>query len=358
MTEVYFSNMRHKLNLWCCALSLIALVGGCKKAEQPAAVTPRTDTAPTPQAETAPVKAPASAEGIVLKVKWPVGARYVYRMDLDQRSTNKIPQMPTPIQQNVTMAMTYAISVIKEIPNGGRELELEFLANEMEIKMGAQVMMSFDSKETGKNEAQNPFAAPFRKMVGSKISLQTDADGKVDKVIGHKEWLATLTADAGPAGGMVGQQFTEGLIRQLAGIGAGLPDKPVQVGATWPFKMDVPAGPTGKIEVDSKVTLTGFEDHDQHKCAVLNFTGTLGGASGIEAGPMGKMSIDGGTVTGQSWFDPELGALIESVQDQSMSLKGDMPGAPGGGARPAANFTIEIGQKVIVKLVDSGKANK
>ena len=35
-------------------------------------------------------------------------------MDLEQHSVIKIPQMPKPMQQDVTMAMTYALSVVKD----------------------------------------------------------------------------------------------------------------------------------------------------------------------------------------------------------------------------------------------------
>src|SRR5262249_2635308 len=154
--------------------------------------------------------------GITLKVKWPVGDRYTYRLDLGQHSTNRIPMMPKPMQQDVTMAMTYAITVVKETPDGGRELQMEFLANEMEIKMADQVLVNFDSKEAGKGEAQGPFSAPFQKMIGSKVSLQTDADGKVTKVLNYQDWLNNLTSDANPAGGMLSQQFNDAFLRQLA----------------------------------------------------------------------------------------------------------------------------------------------
>ncbi len=70
---------------------------------------------------------------------------------------------------------------------------------------------------------------------------------------------------------------------------------------------------------------------------------------------MGKMTLENGSVTGVSWFDPALGALIESSQDQAMRLKGEVGGAPGGAQM---TYTMDLGQKITVKLVELGKAGQ
>ena len=152
------------------SVGLIGLLGACKRSDQ---------TQSQDQTGQTPTAVANSKNGVVLKAKWPVGTRYVYRMELDQHSTNKIPQMPKPMQQDTTMAMTYALGVTKETDNNGHELEMEFIANEMEVKMGEQVLISFDSKETGKTDGQNPFAAPFRKMIGTKLHILVDANGRM-----------------------------------------------------------------------------------------------------------------------------------------------------------------------------------
>ena len=94
--------MRHPLVTLVLAALLAGFLAACKKSE--------------------PAAGSNSKEGVLLKVKWPVGARYVFRMDLDQHSTNRFPQMPQGMQQDVTMAMTYALSVVKETAAGGRDL--------------------------------------------------------------------------------------------------------------------------------------------------------------------------------------------------------------------------------------------
>ena len=155
--------MRKNVFLFILSLALASFFSGCKKSEQ------ADSGAVSPSAEkSAPGKSGPSVE---LKVKWPVGNRYVYRIDIEQTVATKMPQMPKPMQQDVTMAQTYALSVLTETNNGGRQLELEFLSQELEVKMAEQTLMSFDSKGDASNDKQNPFAAPYRRMIGSRLTL-------------------------------------------------------------------------------------------------------------------------------------------------------------------------------------------
>lgn len=318
--------MKTHLSSLLAAVALVGLLAGCQKSDSQA------------------------GPGVVLRAKWPVGHRYVYRMDLDQHSFIRIPQMPKPMKQEVTMAMTYALTVVKETADGGREIELEFLANEMEVKVGDQVMLSFDSKESLATAPQNALATPLRKMIGSEVTLTVGPDGKVTGLMGVDEWVDNLTDEGDQAASqMLSQHFNEGFLRQLADFGQGFSSQPVAVGRSWPVKATFPAGPNGNIAIEAKVTLKRWEDRDQHHCAVLDSRGTMNGALGGQAGPVQKLALDKGRISATSWFDADLGTVIETVSDQSMRLKGELPGGPGGGK---AEFTSDIEQRVSVKLVE------
>jgi hypothetical protein len=351
--------MRNLATSIACALSFLVLLDGCKKAEQPAAseaTTVKKSAVPATAKATSPQAPESAGKGVLLRVKWPVGNRYVYRMDMDQHVTNRVPQLPKPIVQDVTIAITYALSVTKELPDNGREVEMAFLANEMEVKMGEQTIISFDSKEPGKNDAQNAVSEPFRKMIGTKVAIQLTSNGRVDKIVGLEEWQKALGGDQpGPGMGMLAQQFGEGFFRQIMDAGRAFPDKLVEIGESWPFEMDTPAGPLGKVSVKATVTFKDWEDRQQHKCVALLTSGSFKGSGALSAGPMGKMSVEDGKASGTSWFDPELGALIESESSQRMHIKGEASAGPAGGNRPPMAFTIDIGQKVNLNLVELGK---
>jgi hypothetical protein len=329
-----------KPKLLAVALCVVAVssLPGCKKSE-PAGSAP----------DAKPSGAGQPSEAVELKAKWPVGNKYTYRVDLTQNIKMQIPGMPQPMLQVVTMAQTYSMAVLGERPNNGRELELQFDAMEMDIQMGG-FSMSFDSKGDAEADKTNPFAAPFRKIMGSKLKLLLGGNGLLDAVEKLDEWLDKALEDSPPpAQGMIRGMYSQDFFKQLVETSKGLPLRPVKVGESWPFQTEVETGQAGKIALDVKVKLKGFEQHENRHCAVLESSGTIKGAGGGTAGPMGKSNIENGKISGTSWFDPELGATVGMDSDQKMQLKIEpLAGGPGGN-KP---FTGEVTQKVVLKLVD------
>jgi hypothetical protein len=289
--------------------------------------------------------------------KWPAGARYVYRLDLDQRSTNQSPNAKQVMIEQMAMGVSYSLEVRKETPGGGRELAVHFLAYELDIKVGDKVVLRFDSAQSTNQTAPDPTLACFRKLTGSEVSLELDSAGQVPKVSNLVQWAHSITASAdGAAETMLTQQFNDGFFQQLAEFGRGLPKNPVEAGTSWPYHLETPAGSLGKIVADSTLTLRRWEDHDDgHRLAVIESSGTLKSVSGAQGA--GSMTMEDGTLHGNMWFDTALGAPVESIVDQWMRLKGETPTAPALN-RPAVSFTSEIGQKVTVKLVELSPAGK
>ena len=105
----------------------------------------------------------------------------------------------------------------------------------------------------------------------------------------------------------------------------------MKVGDPWTRNKSVDAGTTS-VAQNITYTFTGWETHDDHKCAVIQYSGDVTPKS-TEAMPM-NMSIQ---VSGTMWFDPELGAAVEAVtklglkvqmamggQSMNMSVNGDV----------------------------------
>src|SRR5215831_10344763 len=91
-------------------VTAVCCLQGCKKSEQTGA-----------GADARPAGAQTVGEVVDLKLKWPVGNKYTYRLDFTQITTIQVPVMP--LLQEITMAQTYSTAVIGERPNNGRELE-------------------------------------------------------------------------------------------------------------------------------------------------------------------------------------------------------------------------------------------
>jgi len=297
-----------------------------------------------------------SNEAVDLQPKWVVGKRYVQRMDIVQNSETAVPQMPQPMKQDTTMGQDYSISVLKERPSGGRELELEFLAVELDVSANGKSMIAFDSKGETLDDSQNPAASMFRGLIGSKLKYLLDASNRVEKIEGGQELIEKLSVKAPPQQrAMMSGLFSDDYLKQMVDHSKYLPSKPVKPGETWPSQIEMSAGPLGTLAMDLTYTFKGWEMHQQRKCAVLDFSGPLK-SKDSQAPAMGmRMSIDNGNMSGKSWFDPELGMIVESAINQNMNLSmqipGQGPGANTGAAQPQ-NLTTFMKQKVHLKLAE------
>jgi hypothetical protein len=291
---------------------------------------------------------PADAP-VELKVKWPVGQRYLQRLVVTQDQQISVPNSPEPIKQQIVQNQDVALTVTKEREDGGREVELAVTAMKMDITMGGQVMMSFDSKSDPAKDSGNPMASLFRKLGEMRLKMLTNRKGAVEKVEGLKEFTDKLGTDLPPqAQGLLQGMLSEDSIKHMGTVPEGLPDKPVKIGERWPLKQEFSLGQMGKLTVTLQFTFKGWENRDQRRCAVLEHIGTITGAPGSGGGPL-TMSITGGDTKGRTLFDPELGMTIESTAQQKISMKASAMGQ---------DMTIQMQQMITNRLVEVTKAAK
>ena len=361
------------------ALLAVALLAaqGCKKEEE-AAPTPAPAPAPKPAAAApatgapagaaagaaaavkpgtnapapgAPAPATGAADTVDLRLNWPVGKRFLQRMDIVQSSESTIPGVPTAMKQDSTQSQDYSITVVKEREGGGRELELEFIAQKIDSQMGGKPLVAFDSKADAKTDRTNAVAGAMRKLVGVKIHYLTDTNGRIDKVVGAQELQTRLTAAAAPQARMIlTGLLNEDNLKRVVTLAIGLPDKPVKVGETWAAQRDVPMGLMGTLLMDSKYTFKGWEEHDKRRCALLESTGTIASKPGGPTGPT-SMTVESGKTAGKAWFDPAAGMIIDSSMDQEMTMK-----VSSGGQNIESKTKTKINVKV-VEATDAPKTN-
>ena len=74
---------------------------------------------------------------VELKMKWPAGARIVREMDLKQKMEIYTPGKPDPAKHELSLMSQYAYSVVKELPDSGREVDLQHLSFRLEFDSGS-----------------------------------------------------------------------------------------------------------------------------------------------------------------------------------------------------------------------------
>ena len=339
--------------LFALGVALSLPLAGCKK------------SAPAQSSSGATPSDPAikSDEPVSLQPKWISGNRYVQHMDMEQNMELSMPQMPKPMKQETTMGQDYSVTVASERPGGGRDLELEILSVQMDVSRGGSPVMAFDSKGESLDDSKNPIASIFRALIGTRLKFALNASNRVEKIEGVKELNDRVAASA-PAQtrGMLQGMLNEDYFRQMIDYSKYLPSQPVKPGDTWTTHPEIPTGPFGTLVMDLDYTFKGWEKHEKRDCALLEFSGPLKTKGEPGAGMMGmKMSLDGGNTTGKSWFDPQLGVMIEVAMDMKMNLRIGLPAQGAAANNPAAQpqtMTAPLNQKITVKLVEVVQAGK
>ena len=185
----------------------------------------------------------------------------------------------------------------------------------------------------------------MRKLVGLKIHYLTDSNGRIEKVVGARELQTKLTATATPqAKSILGPLLHEENLKRVVMLDSGLPDRTVKVGDSWPEQRDQPMGQMGTVQVNTTNAFRGWEEHDQRRCAIIEFTGTVANKPGGPPTPL-SMSIENGRTSGKSWFDPASGMVVVIYHEQEMTIK-----IVSGGR----NFETKITSKVSVKVTEGG----
>lgn len=318
------------------ALTLALAGAGCKKAEKLTA--PSTFTPP--------------AGPTTLAVKWTPGETVVQHMDLKTTTDINMPGQPEPMQQETTMGQKYSLTVAKETPGGGHEVDLEFLSTRLGMTMGDRKLLDYDSTQPAGDEKTNPVAGFFGKIVGAKLEYQLDASNDVTAITGVNELMDKLVKGM-PAMAVapLKTMFGEGYFKLLMSSSKYLPAHPVAPGDSWPVQLKFPMELLGTLVLDYTFNFKGWEKHGVRECARLEFSGTVKSETGTATKSLGiGMEIKDGTSSGTCWFDPELGTIIETTANQDLTMEMTMPNPRGKQGSQSQSITTKTHEERTIKL--------
>ncbi len=288
---------------------------------------------------------------VELKLKWPVGERVVQslevKMNMDISGTN----LPNTINQDMTVGEKYGLNVLNATADGGREVEMEFLDIRMKMAQGGKSLIDYDSAKKLSSSGNDPALAGVEKMfqniIGTKVRCFLDASNQVERIEGFDTLMNQLAVGGrADAANSMKSMFNEDSIKQM--VEQYMPTKPVQPGDTWPEQTDITMGNLGKVAMDLTVTFERWETHGKRTCARLEFQGGMKGKPNTDSASGMTLSVQNGDASGVSWFDPELGMVIETIMNHNMNVNITMP-TPGR-KNTTQSMTMVMKQDITVKL--------
>ncbi len=255
---------------------------------------------------------------VELKLKWQVGKRYEQELDATINAAENNPGQSQEMKQDASLTQGFAISVLNDRGGNGRELEVELLGTKLDVKNAGMTMVSFDSAQPPADASANPMTAFMKRISGAKLKVLVDTNGSPESLEGLPEFLKTIMGpDAGDPADMMKQlpEMEANFKEAMANSGGLLPEKPVKEGDTWSRNADINSGPES-ISQKMDFTFTGWETHNNHKCAVIQYTGDI-----TPKAAAGNPTSVQSHLTGTIWFDPDLGTIIEAAAKIGVDVK-------------------------------------
>jgi serine/threonine protein kinase len=260
---------------------------------------------------------------VELKWKWPpVGERVVFDMETKRNGEYLTPGQPDPQKEYKTVEKKLGLTVLKATPEGGHEVELEFLSIRDRINLGGETVLDYDSTQKSSAPGTNSLTDIYGKVVGSKIRYFLNTSNEVERMEGVDELEKRLSSGASADAAFSKAQFSEGNLKQMmTGLYRILPTKAVQPGDTWSHQMGIAMNPIGTVSMDYTVTFQSWEQHWKRNCARLEFQSIVKTKPDPNSNPAGtSVSSLEGTISGVAWFDPELGMIIETAGNTDMKM--------------------------------------
>ena len=258
-----------------------------------------------------------------LKLKWQTGKRYDMEMDLNQSSDTDIPNRPAS-RTDIKLTQGFHYSLLKDLPNGGTQVELEFDRQNFSLTQDDKEIINYDSTQKTPDDPNSP-AGPVGKAMNAMLDVPLDytlaPDGTVQTIDGTNELIDRIKSAVPNARTrmQLDQLYDRDTLKRYLDFAQSLPDHPVSLGDSWTMSQDI-NNPVGVITVNATYTLKDFEQHNGHNCAHIAITGDIKTKSTTAANVGAVVTVKKGTITGEAWFDADLGMYVDINSDQDITL--------------------------------------
>ena len=253
----------------------------------------------------------------VLKLKWPAGKKYFMRMEMIQSWDTSSAGKAATAEPTISITFDYSITPRRELPGGGQEVDLDFVAEKLVYQIGEMTLVNFDSAQSPDRDNSDPVSPALRKMLGASLRCTTDGTGKTSKIDGFNELRTRLDGVDPQVRAMLGTFFNERNFKDVYNFAAALPaPDPVSAGDNWPARLER-TDDIGRVIISLKCNSQGREYHDDHACIRVEYHGDIA----AEPAVAGAAKLTSGAILGKAWFDPEMGTLVNLTVEQHMTVE-------------------------------------
>ena len=326
---------------------------------------------------------------VELRQKWPLGACIAREMVLKQNMDIHTPGKADPAKTEMTLTSQHAYTVVAELANAGREVELQHLGFRLEVDSGG-FLWRYDSARSSAAD-QSEIAKVFQTILRAKVRYFLDANCQIERMEGVDELANRLNLYDGarlkPGMTWDNQALDKVLNRILTGRQpldyaawglkrmfnenyfkdrldpSFLPGKAVQPGDSWTVSREPRKSKRSFLNVsilrEFTVTFQSWEMHADRLCARLEFRGTEKTCPQTGPETAGTVHpVTEGTFSGVAWFDPELGRGMEVNVAHDFTVTSNkiaLPASPGVIPKPLMQAVTDHHHQVVTEKLVSVK---
>jgi hypothetical protein len=249
---------------------------------------------------------------IDFKLNWNSGQQYVFRLEAVLGADVTLPNTNQPQKFVVALGHTFSVLPGKLKADGGRELNLSMTAQRTFIQVAERNSLTFDSRQSAEQDAADPVSPLLRKLLNVAVKCSIDADGKLVKADGLKDLSANLTNGYPAVKDALQKIVTEdNLGRLFTLLAAAQPAAPMKIGQSWPLHLELAVPDTADLVLNAHLKAASWDVQDNRECVRIEFQGDVSAKPGASSAA-NMVAIEGGTISGTVWFDPQLGTLLNA----------------------------------------------
>lgn len=274
-----------------------------------------------------PVAAAAAGEKVKLKARFPKGRQRYVEVS---RETDQAVRGPATGGREIKLNVVTLEGVIEKVLTASKkrvELELTVDRKAMHLRHPALGKHGYDS-DVPTEGASAQFREILEPTVGMSLTLKMDRASRKSTITGMEAIAGKIEAGVSP-----GNKFYPSMKDELDDANAAadwgasrfwlLPDKKLEVGATWTPKRKEHVPSRGGATYEANCKLERLEQRDGRQVAIITYSGTVKPNPDEPALPGGTgltVSLVEGTFEGTATFDVKRGEIIHRIETAKTKL--------------------------------------
>jgi hypothetical protein len=254
----------------------------------------------------------ATNNALTLKLSWLPGKHYTFRSENVVYRDLTLPESSGTQTVVSALSQEFSLSALAPTKDGVQELDMKITAQRFFFQWNEKNYLPFDSRESAAQDAAFPMFPELRQLLNVPFKCFVGEDGTLIRTEGLDILTAHLQEGDPQWTNVLATVLSEKSLKiMFDALNGFLPGTPVKVGDVWSVHLEINPHAANNLFLDGQNTFTNWETLDSQQCIHTECQGNLSPNAVASEDPV-IIQVQGGTLSSEGWFDPQLGMLVRS----------------------------------------------